>query len=374
LAGTATFNDSTVSGNMSGNGSAGSDGGDAGSNLASATGSGGSGDRGGNGGKGGGISNGGFLTVTNVTISGNSVGDGGAGGDSGAGLGGTQSGGDGGDAGSGGGIHNPTYADAVTMVFTTIARNQAGGEGGLGGSGTPAGEDGSGGQGGGVFNGQVFAFAQTILADNKAADAGYDCYGTLTTGDYNLIEDISDCTLIGSTKIITGVDPKLAPLGDNGGPTDTHLPLPRSPALDGNGTSCNDANGDPLLVDQRGRVRPVDGDGSGTAQCDTGAVEVQDYVTLTVTVTGDGQGNVCSTPVGIDCGDGSIDCQEIYDRGTVVTLSATAAKWSMFTSWGGDCGGTAAACNVTMAGAKSVTATFDLMELVFVPVVVRDAP
>jgi hypothetical protein len=189
-----------------------------------------------------------------------------------------------------------------------------------------------------------------------------------------LIEDTRDCTLIGSTKIITGVDPVLAPLANNTGPTETHLPLPTSPALDGNGSICYDADGGTLTVDQRGRSRPVDGDGSAGAQCDIGAVEVQGYRTLTVNVSGEGEGNVESTPAGIDCGDGGSDCQEVYDHNTVVTVSATAGKWSTFTAWSGGCAGTTTTCDVTMNGTKSVTAVFDLMELVFVPVVVRDAP
>jgi CSLREA domain-containing protein len=56
------------------------------------------------------------------------------------------------------------------------------------------------------------------------------------------------------------VDPKLSPLGDHGGPTLTHLPLPGSPALDA-ATGC-------LPADQRGLARPASG-------CDVGAVEVQ---------------------------------------------------------------------------------------------------
>jgi hypothetical protein len=47
---------------------------------------------------------------------------------------------------------------------------------------------------------------------------------------------------------------------------------------------CLDASGDPLLTDQRGKPRLVDGDGDGTATCDIGAVEffpiVNDFVTL----------------------------------------------------------------------------------------------
>jgi hypothetical protein len=47
---------------------------------------------------------------------------------------------------------------------------------------------------------------------------------------------------------------------------------------------CLDANGAPLLTDQRGKPRLVDGDGDGSAACDIGAFEffplVNDFVTL----------------------------------------------------------------------------------------------
>ena len=77
---------------------------------------------------------------------------------------------------------------------------------------------------------------------------------------------------------------------------------------------------------------------------------------LTVTKTGSGSGAVTSTPSGISCG---VDCSEIYDFNTQVTLTATPALGSDFTGWSGACTGTGS-CVVTMTGARSVTATFDL--------------
>ena len=62
------------------------------------------------------------------------------------------------------------------------------------------------------------------------------------------------------------LDPKLSPLGDHGGPTPTHLPLPGSPAVDLGSAACPGR-------DQRGALRPADGDGDGQARCDSGAVE-----------------------------------------------------------------------------------------------------
>ena len=78
---------------------------------------------------------------------------------------------------------------------------------------------------------------------------------------------------------------------------------------------------------------------------------------LTVNKTGTGSGTVTSNPSGINCGE---DCNEVYDQGTNVTLTAVPAAGSTFTGWsGGGCSGTGA-CTVTMNAAKSVPATFNL--------------
>ena len=68
------------------------------------------------------------------------------------------------------------------------------------------------------------------------------------------------------------IDPRLLPLADYGGPTPTLALDGTSPAVGaGNPMGCKDADGAPLLVDQRGqpRPRPV-----GTP-CDIGAFELQ---------------------------------------------------------------------------------------------------
>jgi hypothetical protein len=76
----------------------------------------------------------------------------------------------------------------------------------------------------------------------------------------------------------------LGPLQFNGGPTETHALLPGSPAMDAGNAGCADGNGQPLPTDQRGKARPVDGNGDGTPACDIGAFEffpmLNDLVTL----------------------------------------------------------------------------------------------
>jgi hypothetical protein len=66
-------------------------------------------------------------------------------------------------------------------------------------------------------------------------------------------------------------DPLLQPLALNGGNTQTRALAPGSPAIDAGG-DCP-----PPGVDQRGFVRPVDGNGDTVATCDIGAYEVGSF-------------------------------------------------------------------------------------------------
>lgn len=78
---------------------------------------------------------------------------------------------------------------------------------------------------------------------------------------------------------------------------------------------------------------------------------------LSVTKSGNGNGSVTSEPAGITCG---ADCAEVYNIGTVVTLTATPQTGTNFVGWsGGVCSGTGT-CVVTMDQAKTVNAVFTL--------------
>jgi hypothetical protein len=79
---------------------------------------------------------------------------------------------------------------------------------------------------------------------------------------------------------------------------------------------------------------------------------------LAVSISGSGNGQVSSSPAGIDCG---ADCSENYDRDTVVRLTAVPDECSAFSGWSGACSGTET-CVVTMGGPQSVTATFNLID------------
>ena len=76
--------------------------------------------------------------------------------------------------------------------------------------------------------------------------------------------------------------------------------------------------------------------------------------TLTVATSGTGSGTVTSNPARINCPSA---CSTLFNEGTVVALTATAAGDSTFTNWSGACSGTDA-CSVTMNSDQSVTATF----------------
>jgi hypothetical protein len=76
---------------------------------------------------------------------------------------------------------------------------------------------------------------------------------------------------------------------------------------------------------------------------------------LRILKTGSGGGTVASTPDGIECG---LDCVELYEPDTVVTLTATAGPGSTFGGFSGGCATTATSCTTTMLASRTVTATF----------------
>jgi hypothetical protein len=239
-----------------------------------------SGGRGGNGNRGGGgigITTG-RLVVTNSTVTNNiSLGDGGGGIASycgvltienttishNTGLGGR----------TGGGLLNwsapPACYARATIVSSTIFENRAA-DPNLGGRGDAIAD---------AFSSpQPSVTLQNSIVASPATGIGDDCYvgaGVLVSAGGNIASDGS-CGLAAADDA-NGADPQLGPLADNGGLTPTHLPLVGSPATDRVPLPfCNDAQGSPLTVDQRGTVRP-----QGTA-CDTGSVEAHPVATYNV--------------------------------------------------------------------------------------------
>ena len=182
-------------------------------------------------GKGGGFWNaGGTLTIVNSTISNNSA------------------------LSDGGGIYNQA---TVFTHFTTIAGNLAANDGANSGTG------------GGIKNGSgAVNLRTTLLGQNYAGTTLSDLSGTIASQDYNLIQTTAGATITGvTTHNFTGFDPLLDSLHDNGGITQTRALFTGSFAIDEvPAAQCTDQFGSPMTIDQRGAQR-------GNGSCDIGAYE-----------------------------------------------------------------------------------------------------
>jgi predicted outer membrane repeat protein len=197
---------------------------------------------------GGGICNyDGTLIVSNSTFSGNSAND------------------------HGGGIRS---AGTLSVSNSTFAGNNANGGGGIFirngaaqvSNSTFSGNSATNG-GGGIYNynneGAVTTLQNTIVANSPA---GGNCAGAIADGSGNLSYPDTTCPGINS-------DPKLGPLQNNLGPTQTVALLPGSAAIDaGNDAICAAAPVNNL--DQRGISRPQG------PHCDIGAFEVAPHRTF----------------------------------------------------------------------------------------------
>jgi hypothetical protein len=184
---------------------------------------------------GGGIKNGGTLSVVDSTIARNESGDSGPN-----------------HNGNGGGI------DASANTHTTVAYSTIVGNRCWNGSGCGA----------GINN--AASVSNSILARNIESQAGIPSVpGSCGNGADHVIDEghnvddvDSNCNLTASTSR-RNVNPRLGPLANNGGPTDTFALLEGSPAINrGGNAACSP-------TDQRGAPRKQ------FAVCDSGSFEVQ---------------------------------------------------------------------------------------------------
>ncbi|MEM8946951.1 MAG: choice-of-anchor Q domain-containing protein [Planctomycetota bacterium] len=154
--------------------------------------------------------------------------------------------------------------------------------------------------GGGLSNADdLVTITNSILAENTASAGSPDLHqssdgpAAIFMVSHSIISDVAGMTAAQLAELTAGVgtmlgdstaggaiDPRLDPLTDNGGPTETHLPLAGSPAIDAGDPSVVF---DPAEFDQRGVgfARVFD------ARLDIGSSEVQETLDLVVTTDAD---------------------------------------------------------------------------------------
>jgi hypothetical protein len=186
---------------------------------------------------------------------------------------------------------------------------------------------------GGIRYGSEVTLSNTILAGNHDTENSPNCSSMIYDGKpngsntvgHNIIGDTTGCTFShpAATDKFDVAHPGLAPLADNGGPTQTMALLSGSPAI-ANGdagtcalTSIHDAGGGidpgPAGQDQRGEPRP-------TKACDIGAYQrIPDvYVSLRGS-----DGNNCATAKPISGRAGTGPC---LDVGRGLTFAAVGGR------------------------------------------------
>jgi predicted outer membrane repeat protein len=176
-------------------------------------------------------------------------------------------------AGSSGGaiyVDNPALPNALALGNATVSGNTAA-------------------AGGGLRAGSASVVVKNSIIAGNTAPTGPDCLSTVTSQGHNLIGNGSACSFATTTgdqvgTAATPIAPGLAAIANNGGPTRTMALVAGSPAIDaGDPAGCSDFAQTVLATDQRGSLRPADGDGVGGAVCDIGAYELDGVPTSSTT-------------------------------------------------------------------------------------------
>jgi filamentous hemagglutinin family protein len=236
-----------------------------------------------NSGSGGGIWAGSTVSLTNSTVSGNKAASGDGGGILAFGpvsLTNSTVSGNKAASGDGGGIF---ATGNVTLTNSTVSGNTAGFNGGgiwAGGSGATIRNStiafNTANNGGGIYrNNGTVDIGNSIVAQNTAGtspDIGSNVAGVgYANAGWNLIGNNTGFAAIftnGVNGTIIGVNPMLAPLANNGGPTQTHALLPGSPAINAGNNALIPMG---VTEDQRGTGFPR----IAFTTVDIGAFEVQ---------------------------------------------------------------------------------------------------
>ena len=185
------------------------------------------------------------FDITNTTISGNVASD------------------------VGGGI---TTNGTINLNSTTVVGNEASTDAPGGGAGLNS------------FGSGTYNIHNSIVANNlknTTVDSNCGCSGgsescapgRMVSLGYNL-ENADTCEL-GMASDLINTDPQVLALADNGGPTETHAlqHTANGDAVDSAGVDAGDTDNCPNN-DQRGGIRPADGDLDDTFDCDIGAYEL----------------------------------------------------------------------------------------------------
>ncbi len=237
------------------------------------------------------LADGGSMIINTATLANNSAtgGNGGDGGKTGGGsCAGTQHGA--GGLAFGGAVTNNNGA-TLNIKHGTISGNnaQAGNSGVNQGTATAPTRLVAEGTGGGIKVGSgTVTLENTIVAVNTAANGvgdttgaptpGPDVDGAVTSNGHNLIGDATEASGFTGTGDLTGANPMLDALADNGGPTRTMKLLAGSDAIDA-GVAAGatfDQRGQPRTVDDPGVANEATSDGT-----DIGAYEAEVPCVLT---------------------------------------------------------------------------------------------
>ena len=169
----------------------------------------------------------------------------------------------------GGGI---TTNGTINLTNTTVVNNEASTDAPGGGAGLNS------------FGSGTYNMLNTIIANNlknTTVDSNCGCSGgsvacapgRMVSIGHNL-ENADTCEL-GLASDLINTDPQLLALADNGGPTETHAlqHTQAGNAVDSPGVDAGDTDNCPNN-DQRGGIRPADGNLDDTFECDIGAYEL----------------------------------------------------------------------------------------------------
>ncbi len=140
---------------------------------------------------------------------------------------------------AGGIFYMPGVQGSLLLRLTTVSGNRA-----------------TGGGGGVLMSGfselKAVQLDHSILANGIPDDLVGDAFPAMAMANYTLIETPGNSVLAGANNLL-GMDPRLGPLADNGGPTLTHKPTTGSPVIG----AGDPAIPSPPATDQRGSARIV---------------------------------------------------------------------------------------------------------------------